>query len=175
MTARRGRREKILLAARVCFFVAVLIGAAIVEYTVRDAIDDPAAFSPIAPPATATAPTNTAAPATRRAEGEIEAAFRAQRSGFMTTADGSVSKILPDDRKGSRHQRFVLRLASGHTVLVAHNVDLANRVPLEHGDPVRLHGQYEWNERGGVVHWTHHDPDGRHEVGWIEHHGERYQ
>ena len=96
-------------------------------------------------------------------------------SGVMIDATGTVSKVLSDDNEGSRHQRFILELPSGHTVLVAHNIDLAERVPLASGDRVSIHGQYEWNDRGGVLHWTHHDPAGRHEGGWIEHSGQRYE
>ena len=82
---------------------------------------------------------------------------------------------LPDDREGSQHQRFIVRLSDGQTLLVAHNIDLAPRVPLDKNDEVRIKGQYEWNEKGGVLHWTHHDPGGRHEEGWIEHQGKRYE
>lgn len=96
-------------------------------------------------------------------------------SGVMIDASGTVSKVLSDDNEGSRHQRFILELPSGHTVLVTHNIDLAKRVPLAAGDRVVVHGQYEWNDRGGVLHWTHHDPAGRHEEGWIEHKGQRYE
>jgi hypothetical protein len=106
---------------------------------------------------------------------EIRQASRAQRSGFMVSAPGIVEKTLPDDREGSPHQRFILRLSNGHTVLVAHNIHLASRVPLRECDQVEFHGQYEWNERGGVIHWTHHDPDGRHEEGWIRHNGITYE
>ncbi len=102
-------------------------------------------------------------------------AFRAGRSDVLVTGEGTVEKVLRDDRDGSRHQRFILALDSGQTVLVAHNIDLAPRVPLEEGDEVRVFGQYEWNEKGGVMHWTHHDPAGRHEEGWIEHRGRRYE
>lgn len=108
-------------------------------------------------------------------EAEIEAAFENRRSGFMVDLRTVVAKKLPDDNDGSRHQRFLVRLSSGHTVLVAHNIDLAPRVPLQKGDEVRIRGQYEWNERGGVLHWTHHDPDGRRAGGSIEFGGQTYQ
>ena len=107
--------------------------------------------------------------------GAVEAAWQEHRSGIMLQAAGRVQRVLADDREGSRHQRFLLELPSGHTVLVAHNIDLAQRVPIATGDEVRLHGQYEWSERGGVIHWTHRDPDGRHVGGWIEYDGYRYE
>jgi hypothetical protein len=105
--------------------------------------------------------------------GRIEQAVARQESGFMVTVDAEVKKTLPDDNDGSRHQRFLIELSSGRTLLVAHNIDLARRIPLGRGDAVRVRGQYEWNEKGGVLHWTHHDPAKRHEGGWIEFEGQR--
>ncbi len=85
-------------------------------------------------------------------------------------------RILPDDNDGSRHQRFILRLDSGRTLLVAHNIDLAPRIPaLQKGDTVAFHGVYEWNENGGVIHWTHRDPVGQHQPGWLRHDGRTFQ
>ena len=85
-------------------------------------------------------------------------------------------RVLPDDTEGGRHQRFILRLSSGQTILIAHNIDLAPRVEALHsGATVSFKGEYEWNERGGVVHWTHHDPAGRHEPGWLSYAGRTYQ
>lgn len=106
----------------------------------------------------------------------LENAF-AQRSGKrQVTGQGTVVKVLRDDRDGSRHQRFVLRLASGLTVLVAHNIDLAPRIDaLRAGDAVAFSGEYAWNPKGGVIHWTHRDPRGRHPAGWIRHDGQIYQ
>lgn len=99
-----------------------------------------------------------------------------QRSGSQMQGAGTVTRILSDDNDGSRHQRFILRLGSGQTLLIAHNIDLAPRVSsLREGDRVSFYGEYEWNERGGVIHWTHHDPQGRHPAGWLEHNGRRYQ
>ena len=106
----------------------------------------------------------------------VDEAFEARLSDQMMVVEGQVTKVLADDNHGSRHQRFIVRVPSGRTVLVAHNIDLAPRVKgLREGDSVRMYGEYEWNERGGVLHWTHHAPRGDHADGWIEHNGERYQ
>lgn len=106
----------------------------------------------------------------------IENAFAARRSDVLVEGHGVVVRVLADDNKGSRHQRFILRVGARHTLLVAHNIDLAPRIPgLRAGDTVHFSGEYEWNDRGGVLHWTHHDPQGRHPGGWLEHDGQRYQ
>lgn len=100
----------------------------------------------------------------------------ALRPGQQTRGSGEVVRILSDDNEGSRHQRFILRLDGGRTVLVAHNIDLAPRVAgLQTGDTVEYYGVFESNDRGGVIHWTHHDPQGRHIDGWLEHRGRRYE
>ncbi len=98
------------------------------------------------------------------------------QAGQQVSGTGTVSRILPDDNEGSRHQRFILRLGTGQTLLVAHNIDLAPRVPsLREGDTVSFYGEYEPSAQGGVIHWTHSDPAGRHTAGWLEHEGRRYQ
>jgi len=103
----------------------------------------------------------------------VATAFRDQRSGVQVTGEGVVTKILADDDDGSRHQRFILDIGSGSTLLVAHNIDLAPRLSsLQVGDTVAFSGVYEWNAKGGVIHWTHHDPSGRHQAGWLKHDGE---
>lgn len=92
------------------------------------------------------------------------------------TGTGTVIRVLPDDTRGARHQRFVLHLASGDTLLVAHNIDLAPRVaPLRIGDTIEYRGEYIWNAQGGLVHWTHRDPSGHHEAGWLRREGTTFQ
>ena len=86
-------------------------------------------------------------------------------------------RLAQDPRWAEQSKRFLLALPrSGHTILIAHNIDLAPRIPeLRRGDRVGFKGEYEWNERGGVVHWTHHDPRKSHEEGWIRHEGKTYE
>ncbi len=97
-------------------------------------------------------------------------------SDVQVEGEGSVKAILKDDLQGSRHQKFILNISGGHTLLVSHNIDIAPRIDnLKKGDTVGFSGEYEWNEKGGVVHWTHHDPDKKHVGGWLEHHGRVYR
>lgn len=101
--------------------------------------------------------------------------FKQKRSGIWMEVDMEVTRLLADDNEGSRHQKFIAESNSGHTVLVSHNIDLADRVPISRGDAITLRGRYEWNERGGVLHWTHHDPRGKMEGGWIKLDGQTYR
>jgi hypothetical protein len=106
----------------------------------------------------------------------LENAVAHHLSGQQLAGQGTVARLLPDDINGSRHQRFIVRLDSGQTILVAHNIDLAGRIDtLRAGDAVGFYGEYEWNPKGGVIHWTHRDPQGHHPAGWIKHNGQTYQ
>lgn len=125
---------------------------------------------PVERPAPAAATRSTSDVGTSVAE-----AFRSRRSNVEIQAGGRVVRVLPDDRQGSPHERFLVRVDGETTVLVAHNLDLAPRIPLAAGDSIELRGEYEWNPKGGVIHWTHRDPDGRHQDGWIRYHGRLYQ
>jgi hypothetical protein len=95
----------------------------------------------------------------------------AERSGR-----GVVTRVLPDDMAPPRHQRFILKLPSGGTVLIAHNIDLAPRVAsLAVGDVIEYQGEYISNPEGGVIHWTHRDPKGIHPSGWLKRQAEVFQ
>jgi len=106
----------------------------------------------------------------------LENAFKNKRSNIQVRGSGKVIRILPDDMQGIRHQRFIIELNSGQTLLIAYNIDVAPRINnLNVGDYITFCGEYEWNAKGGVVHWTHHDPSGRHVNGWLTHGGKLYQ
>jgi Protein of unknown function (DUF3465) len=105
----------------------------------------------------------------------LKKAFENQQSNIQVKQMGKVAKILRDDDQGARHQRFVVQLESGQKLLVAHNIDLALRVEgLKEGADITFYGEYEWNNKGGIVHWTHHDPKGRHPDGWLLYDNRKY-
>jgi hypothetical protein len=107
---------------------------------------------------------------------DLQRAFENQQSNAQVEGSGVVENVLSDDNDGSRHQRFIVRMPSGLTILIAHNIDLAPRVsPLARGDRIEFSGEYEWSNKGGVVHWTHRDPSGRHRAGWLKHDGQMVQ
>ena len=105
----------------------------------------------------------------------LQEAYDNKLSDIQVQGEGVVTRILSDDLEGDRHQRFVLRVSPKQTVLISHNIDVAARVPnLNINDTVEFYGEYEWNVEGGVIHWTHHDPDGYHLDGWIKYSGNTY-
>ena len=120
------------------------------------------------------APATPPPPSADEGEVTVRDLFDSKTGDTVVTVAGVVVKILADDNEGSRHQRFLIEVPGDVTVLVAHNIDLAQRIPLDEGDAVTIRGEYEWTDKGGTIHWTHHDPQGWHEDGWIEHNGRRY-
>ena len=107
---------------------------------------------------------------------QIDKAYHSKQSDVQVLGVGKVIKVLKDDTKGSQHQRFLVKLPSNLTILIAHNIDLAPRVAdLKAGDAIEFYGEYEWNNKGGVIHWTHHDPRKKHKDGWLKHNGVIYQ
>jgi len=107
----------------------------------------------------------------------VERDYAEQRSTVEVTADGVVTRVLADDSGPSgTHQRFIIRLSGAtQTVLVDNNVTIGQRAPVMPGDSVMVHGEYVWNDQGGLIHFTHHDPALAHEGGWIDYKGVRYQ
>jgi len=106
----------------------------------------------------------------------IARAFQQRQSDLQVRSSGQVIAVLPDDHEGSRHQKFILELQNGQTVLVAHNIDLAPRIQnIQRQDQVEFYGEYEYSDKGGVIHWTHHDPARKHVDGWLKHQGRTYQ
>ena len=104
----------------------------------------------------------------------IKPAYGKQDTDRWIEDSGFVVRLLSDDNDDSHHQRFILQLRNRDTLLIAHNIDLADRVPVSLGDRVQFRGMYEWNDLGGVVHWTHGDPMGIEDGGWIKYRRKTY-
>jgi hypothetical protein len=97
----------------------------------------------------------------------LSSALTKRDTGSWIEVTGFVTRLLSNDNDGSRHQRFIIDIGKRITLLVAHNIDLAERVPVGMGDRVHIRGMYEWNDLGGLVHWTHDDPQGIEEGGYV--------
>ncbi len=129
------------------------------------------------PPAPSTASQPIAGDADRE-EVSDERVIQAQQEHLQkvqVTFSARVKKLLKDDLVGEQHQKFLVILSNGTTVLVAHNISMAPRVPLQAGDTVTLSGEFIWNKKGGVLHWTHKSDTVNHQSGWIEYAGQRYE
>lgn len=131
------------------------------------------------PAALSTSPPTNPSPAAPHASPtvnqELRDAANPQRSRVQLFASGRVTRLLPDDNEGSRHQKFLIRATPDLSVLVVYNLDLARRVPVAVGDSVTVRGEYIWNDKGGLIHWTHRDPAQKHQPGWVDLKGTRYQ
>src|SRR5262245_16583009 len=92
-----------------------------------------------------TQPAGTRSSSTSAGDEIFHRAFEQRSRNLEVEGRSKVKKILSDDNEGSRHQRFVLQLDSGQTLLVTHNIDIAPRIPdLREGDEVEFRGVYEW-------------------------------
>ncbi|MCM2316559.1 MAG: DUF3465 domain-containing protein [Thermoanaerobaculia bacterium] len=159
---------------RIAFAIGALVALFVVRYAREERVPEPAAptarTAPTPAPSPSQKPTVTQSPAenppSRDGKGSVAEAYRKRQSDVWVEGSGTVEATLPDDRQGSRHQKFIVRVDRDLTVLVSHNIDLAPRVPLDRGDEVAFKGEYIWNGKGGLVHWTHRDPRGG-RGGWI--------
>ncbi len=111
--------------------------------------------------------------------GAVYDAWRAHRSYVEVTASGSVAHVL-GTRLGpsGMHQGFLLHLTGaqggGLTVRVEDNTDLTGPIPMRAGDAAVVRGEYIYDPRGGIIHYTHRDPRGRHPSGYVQVEGRLY-
>jgi hypothetical protein len=102
--------------------------------------------------------------------------FHNHQSNVEVTADATVVRLLADRTSSTgTHEQFIIKLTSGDlTIEVEHNISIAARAPVKEGDHVIVHGEYIWSSQGGLIHFTHHDPQGTHQGGYIEDGGTTY-
>ena len=109
-------------------------------------------------------------------DAKIERLYNSKASEIHVKITGSIIALLPDDKRGIRHQQFLIELHSGQTLLVAHNIDLSTKIrALRTGKKIKVSGEYIWSKEGGIIHYTHIDPSTGRRYGWIRYRGRVYQ
>lgn len=95
---------------------------------------------------------------------------------YAVIKNALVVKVLRNDNKGARHQRWIVQIENGVTITIIHNIDIAEKVPLAVGDSVEVAGELIYGDRkkDPILHWTHEDPKGKRIAGYVVHNGERY-
>lgn len=102
-------------------------------------------------------------------------AFEQGRTGVWVSGHGIVAQLIGDETvSGERHQRMVVNVSGGLDLIVRHSTERSERVPVAQGDTVAFQGRYEWSGRGGVVGYTHQDPEQPGDGGWIRYQGTTY-
>jgi len=104
----------------------------------------------------------------------ITSAWHKKSSNLLVEVDARVVLLLPNRDDIKKLQRFLVELENGHRLEVAHDLELSENVPVGVSSLIRLKGEFDYNENGGLIHWTHADPAGNRDGGWIEHNDMRY-
>ncbi|HUA08549.1 MAG TPA: DUF3465 domain-containing protein [Candidatus Acidoferrales bacterium] len=108
----------------------------------------------------------------------ICAAYGSGQSGVEVIGSGTVLALLgTSNGRSGEHEGFLLKLTGqcDLALRIETNVDITGPVPLQPGETVVVKGQFEDDADGGVIHWTHHDPSGRHITGYVEAGGKFYE
>ena len=106
--------------------------------------------------------------------GVVERAYLNKQSGLMVDVSGQVVRILLDDKYDVQNQKFVMRMQNGQSLLVIHNINFGDPIPITINQEVKVRGEYSWTERGGLINWTGRDYSIERRHGWIEHQGHKY-
>lgn len=95
---------------------------------------------------------------------------------YTTIKNALVVKLLRNDNKGARHQRWIIQIENGVTITVVHNIDIAEKIPLSVGDTIEVAGELVFGDRkkDPLLHWTHEDPRGKRIAGYVILNGKRY-
>lgn len=104
----------------------------------------------------------------------IRAVNDQRRVDFVEGGSMVVTKILPDDNSGLKHQKWVVRLSNGKQMQAVYNLDMCPRVQIKVGDKIAMGGQFIWTGGGGLLHWLHHDPRGNRPDGYVYANGRYY-
>lgn len=84
---------------------------------------------------------------------------------------GVVEKMLPEDKDGNPHQKYILNV-QGIKLQIVSNLEFG-RIPVAIGATIEVCGEF-LKVGAGMVHWTHFDPHGGHPDGFSIMNGKLY-
>jgi len=108
-----------------------------------------------------------------------DARCRANANGHVEVylPNATVTRVLGErESRSGLHEGFLIvpsPAQSARQIKVEDNVGITGPIPLRRGDIVSLLGQLECDDY--VIHWTHHDPRGRHPSGYVKVNGTLYE
>lgn len=104
----------------------------------------------------------------------VRAVVNRRRVDFVEGRGMVVIRTLADDTNGLRHQKWVVQLSNGSSMMAVYNLDMCERVALKVGDHVAMGGQFVWTNQGALLHWLHYDPRKTRPDGYVEVNGKVY-
>lgn len=104
----------------------------------------------------------------------VRAVVNRRRVDFVEGRGMVVIRTLADDNNGLRHQKWVVQLSNGSSMMAVYNLDMCERVALKVGDHVAMGGQFVWTNQGALLHWLHYDPRKTRPDGYVEVNGKVY-
>ncbi len=95
---------------------------------------------------------------------------------FVEIKSAQVVKLLRNDNRGARHQRWLIQLTNSKPILAVYNIDLSDKIPLSPGDIIDLAGELKFDEKKKtpLIHWLHDDPQQKRKNGYVIHNGKKY-
>jgi len=123
---RWGKQQWLTIAV-----IAVILGANYLWPVIQDWLVDRQGQSTISQTGEANYPSNNSS--SNKDVKKLLNAFQQERSKvWVKDIEFTVVKLLSDDNVGSRHQRFLVRHPEyPETLLISHNIDLAEYIPLK--------------------------------------------
>ncbi|NUN05797.1 MAG: DUF3465 domain-containing protein [Bdellovibrio sp.] len=97
-----------------------------------------------------------------------------RRVNYVEGGSLTVTKVLPNDEDGRKHQKWMVRLSNGNTMQAVYNSDMCPEVPVKVGDVIAMGGMFLWTNSGPMLHWLHHDPRGNRPDGYVYVNGKYY-
>ena len=82
-----------------------------------------------------------------------------------------MTEILPPGNASNPHEKIIV-LIGKVKIMIVHNLNLAPNVSIAQGETITFCGTYQPDY--GILNWTHFDPQGQHDNGFLYFNGLTY-